>query len=108
MLRVETLARRHTGLGMMAESHFLQHLQVMQGDIIMRKRNEAQPREKPQDDGKPKTPEEQFREVMAEFNEKYKSSLYPGGPGWSVNRLEQALRPPNQEPAMHASKSDAS
>ncbi len=116
VLRVETLARKHTGLAMLAESLFLQHIQVMQGDIIMRK--SAAPSMpsagadagagKPPAPDAPKTPEEQFREVMAEFNQKFPSSLYPGGPGWSVNRLESALRAPNEKPALHAESKNAS
>lgn len=110
VLRVETLARRHTGLAFMAESLFLQHIQVMQGDIMMKKlaQGAAKPSmppggDKPAGGGEPpKTPEDMFREVMAEFAAKHPSSLYPGGPGWSVNRLQQAMRPQTEQPALHA------
>ena len=110
VLRVETLARKHTGLALMAESLFLQHIQVMQGDILMKKmaKGGGMPMVPPGDDKKKsggeaaRTPQEMFREVMAEFAAKHPSSLYPGGPGWSVNRLQQAMRPQTEQPALHA------
>lgn len=111
VLRVETLARKHTGLALMAESLFLQHIQVMQGDIMMQRLvksggmhppvggGDANAKPQPQQE---RSPQEMFRDVMAEFAAKFPSSLYPGGPGFSVNRLQQAMRPQTEQPALHA------